>query len=132
MGQGLLDPIFAGENGLGNVLVNMFGGSGNAMALIEYDVNRTYDKTTLTETGTDTQSYTCDMSPPAPLTVKEVPGASIEAGDLFTVIPSFQTPEQPPQKAKLTYKGDEYTIVMTWVITSGEEVCNYRLQLRSV
>lgn len=132
MGQGLLDNVFAGENGLGNLLPKLFGGSGTAQATITYATNRTFDKKTRVETGSDETSYSCDMTPPTAFTDAQMPGASVEVGDLMTVIPSFQTPEKPPVKAELSYKGDLYSIEFVGVVTSGNEICNYRLQLRSI
>lgn len=132
MGQGLLDAVFAGENGLGNTLVNLFGGSGDRLASITYATGRTYNKETMVETGSAETSYTCDMTPPTNFTKEQIDGTQIRVDDLQTVVPAFQVPEEPPSKATLEYDSRKYTIVKVWRIISGNKVCNYRLQLRSI
>lgn len=132
MGLGLLDSVFAGKTGFSNVLVSMFAGSGDLKATITYATNRSYDKKTRTETGTDTTSYSCDMTPPTAYNEYQLNDTSIKAGDMMTVISSYQTPEKPPVKAELLYASEKWTIVNVIPLTSGNEVVNYRLQLRRV
>jgi len=137
MGQGLLDNVFAGENGLGNVLPKLFGGLTDSdgksrQAKICYVTWRTYDKKTMTETGNGVTEYTCDMTPPTGMLKELIDGKEVRTDHFMTVIPSFQTPEEPPSRASLEYAGRRYTIVKVWSIVSGSEVCNYRLALESV
>ena len=132
MGQALLDSVFAGENGLGNTLIKLFGGSGDRQASITYASGRSYNKKTMVETGSAETTYTCDMTPPTSFTKDQIDGTQIQTDDLQTVIPAYQVTEEPPIKATLEYDSRKYTIVRVWRIVSGDEVCNYRLQLRSI
>lgn len=128
IGQGKLDPTFAGKAGVANRLITAFGGTAN----ISYLSAEVYNKKTATSSGGVTVTYELPASPPFPYKKHEINGTSVLEGDLKTYIASYQTPEEPPVNSAYTYLSEKFTIVGVSSLTSGNLVASYELQIRRV
>lgn len=124
---GRLDSTFAGENGIANKRISEYG----TTAQVDYQ-NDTYDPKAMTESGVTAVSYPIPIGPVAEYSNSEIDGTTIVKGDVRASIPSYGTPEKPPQGATVTFNSETWSIKHVDSIMSGEEVCLYILQLRRV
>ena len=128
MSLGQLDARFTGATGVANRLITKYGGS----VTLVYKTGGTYDKATMTATGEGTITNTVSATPPQPYRTDEIDGTTLQTGDLRTYIPSHQVTSAPPKGASVTVDGEQWRIMETNPVKSGNDVCMYELQLRRI
>ncbi len=128
MGQGLLDDVFSGEEGVAALLIDLFG----EPATLRHIVDGTYTAKTGIETGATTVDDLVDASPPEPYKVNDIDGETIRKGDRWTIVPAHQiTLELIPEKFQMIVNGRTYLGISFEPIKSGLEVAAYTIQLRN-
>jgi hypothetical protein len=127
MGQGLLDDVFSGSEGVAKTLLNTFGGSG----VLTTPGEETYNPITGEETAGASSSWDVDVSAPQNYSADEIDGSAIQRGDCHVQIPACDVSEEPVAgKSTLTIGSTVWTVVSVNPVYSGAEVAVYELQLR--
>ncbi len=125
MGNGLLDDIFAGANGVASTLIYEFGTS----ITIQYANTGVVDPLTNTLSGSTSGSFTVDAIPPRPYNKFYVDGTTILATDLQTTTPALTAIEMG---YSAVYEDRKYRVINVQPIQSGIEIAAYKLQLRAL
>lgn len=128
MGQGLLDDVFAGSDGIAAILLDLFGGTSS----ITHEVDGAYDPETGVETGASTVvDADVDISPPTPYRAQDIDGESVRQEDRWSLVPEYQVSiPLIPNKVTVVVNSIRYRMIAYEPILSGDETAAYKLQLR--
>ena len=90
----------------------------------------TYDRSTGGVTGSSTEDFTWEISPPQPFNERLVDGDLVQRGDLQTFIADKDIPFTVDTGIKIDIDGEKWEIVSFMKLYSGVLIAAYELQLR--
>lgn len=125
--SGALDSIFCGLSGVAKTLVDEYGTTAQVKDIIAGG----YDPRTGNTTTTGTASVTTiHCSPPEKYEWQDIDGNSVLQGDVKILVPTTEMENPPKPGAIIAVRGDDFQVISTSPIASGNQIAIWEIQLR--